>query len=513
MQKSYFFNSVNGDRQTDARHFTEFFSFLLTNGVLSKPEGNLKVVANDGMNVTLSVGRGIVKGHFYINTEKEIFLIDHADGLLNRIDRLVLRLDEESREVKAHIKKGNFSENPVPPSVTRNDYIHELVLADIYIRKGAISVRQSDITDTRLNSELCGIVNSLIQVDTTMLFEQYVAWFQEATGRHEFEAQELLRDFQRNFNAWFENVKGILDEDVAGNLYNEIEKLQQDINSKVSHADFISTVDNLNRDIRQVESKTEAIGTKIETPLFTQYGRITQSHALRWGLNSRFNGVDSTPDGNYVYHVWKLKEGEVYIERRNIQTGLTETLVHNPSQSNLGFTNGIACDNSNLYIGNNQSLYVYSYPNANKEITRVNAFSTNVIIEDITVDNDYIYVVGTPASSTNKVNFIKMNKNGVVVFERYLNFGFTEMIRGIVSFKNELYILIGPGARELYKIDSNGSLLTMYSLTHLLPTQYLMKVGKRYNNLLFCSAFSYDSSIFEIEHANLSFYGIRNTNI
>lgn len=57
---------------------------------------------------------------------------------------------------------------------------YEIAIADVYVRAGVISVMQSNITDTRLNSELCGIVHGTIkQVDTTEIFRQYKLGFRE----------------------------------------------------------------------------------------------------------------------------------------------------------------------------------------------------------------------------------------------------------------------------------------------------------------------------------------------
>ena len=75
-----------------------------------------------------------------------------ADGVLNRIDRVVLRLDFLNREIKAYIKKGNFAITPVIPTITRNADVYELALADIRIDKGTIKIDQASITDLRFNT-------------------------------------------------------------------------------------------------------------------------------------------------------------------------------------------------------------------------------------------------------------------------------------------------------------------------------------------------------------------------
>ena len=129
------------------------------------------------MTVTVKPGKAWINGYVYINTDNLILNVDVADGVLNRIDRVVIKLDFLNREIKTIIKEGTFASNPVSPELQRDADAYELGVADIYIGKGAISITQSNITDLRMNTNLCGWVNSLIQADTTAIFNQYMDWY------------------------------------------------------------------------------------------------------------------------------------------------------------------------------------------------------------------------------------------------------------------------------------------------------------------------------------------------
>ncbi|NMM65503.1 hypothetical protein HBE96_23270 [Clostridium sp. P21] len=234
MEKSSFFNSVNGDRKYKASDFAEFFNSLVTNGVFPNSNTNLQVVTNsNNMTVTVKPGKAWINGYVYINTDDLILNIDVADGVLNRIDRVVLKLDFLNRQIKAEVKKGNFESTPIAPILQRDLDAYELCIADIYVNKGVISIVQANITDLRMNTSLCGWVNSLIQADTTAIFNQYLDWYNTKTRQYDtdfttwsnaektnFEATK--EQLEKDFIIWFKSVKNTLSGDVAGNLLNII---------------------------------------------------------------------------------------------------------------------------------------------------------------------------------------------------------------------------------------------------------------------------------------------------
>lgn len=231
MEKSSFFNAVldaNGtpDRVYLAEDFAQFFSTFIGNGVFPNPSSQLQVVAIDGdMTIRIKAGYAWINGYMYQNTDDYILNIDPADGVLNRIDRVVLRLDFLERKIKAVVKKGDYASNSIAKELQRDNDAYELALADIKVNKGAIKITQADITDLRQNSDYCGIVHGTVdQVDVTTLFNQYS------------KALELKEQgFETEFQSWFDNIKGQLSGDVATNLAGQIEDLRT---TKVNYTDL-----------------------------------------------------------------------------------------------------------------------------------------------------------------------------------------------------------------------------------------------------------------------------------
>ena len=176
MEKSSFFNAelVDGeyDRVYLAEDYARYFSSFIGNGVFHNPSTNLKVVASgENMKITVKEGKAWINGYYYENDSDLTLVIDNADGVLNRIDRIVVCLDHLKREINVKIKKGDYSSSPTPKEITRNNDIYELALADVSVSNGIISIQNSNINDLRLSKELCGIVSGTVkEVDTTDVF-------------------------------------------------------------------------------------------------------------------------------------------------------------------------------------------------------------------------------------------------------------------------------------------------------------------------------------------------------
>ena len=203
MQKSGFFNSVNGDRKYNANFFAEYFASFIGNGVFPNPSTNLQVLsANNGYNITIKSGKGWINGYYYCNTTDYNILLDVADGVLNRIDRMVLRFNTSSRDITLQVKKGTFASSPVAPSLQRDADMYELGLADIYIKAGAISITQADITDLRLNREICGIVHGVVeQVDTTAIFNQFENWYSTTKTNYDTDITKWTKEKKKHLKS------------------------------------------------------------------------------------------------------------------------------------------------------------------------------------------------------------------------------------------------------------------------------------------------------------------------
>jgi len=246
--RSGFFNSVNGDRKYDASRFAEYFASFIGNGVFPNPSDGLQVIANDDMTITVKAGKCWINGYIMINDDDYILTLEPADGVLDRIDRIVARYDTEDREIRLEVKQGTFASEPTAPALQRDADAYELGLADIYVSAGVTSISQSNITDLRLDTDVCGVVTGTIeQVNTTTLFNQYQTWLQEKKNQYDTDiaqwTQQKQSEYQNWYNTtttqleqawdtWFQTIQGVLDGDTAGNLYLEIQDVRKDIDKR-----------------------------------------------------------------------------------------------------------------------------------------------------------------------------------------------------------------------------------------------------------------------------------------
>ena len=234
-EKCFPYGSVNHDRRYKSADFRAYYAQLIANGVIYSSSNALKVSEGGGMSVSLAAGGAFIEGVGYINTAPLLFTLDTADGALPRIDRLVIRNDYTSRVTYAAVLKGSYSAQPQAPAITRNADRYEIAVADILVGRGVVSITQADITDTRLNKDLCGIVTGLIeQADTTEIFNQFEVYFEEFKQVHIAQIENWTEEQETSFTAWerqqkadfeewVDTIREILDETTAGHLQNEIE--------------------------------------------------------------------------------------------------------------------------------------------------------------------------------------------------------------------------------------------------------------------------------------------------
>lgn len=207
------------DRVYLAAQFAAYFASFIGNGVYAEHSNQLQVVAmpTPQMQVGVEKGQGWINGYWYENTDTMYLPIEVADGVLNRIDSIVLRLGFAERNMWLMVKKGTPAISPIAPEVTRTADYYDLQLATISIPASSIRITQAQIQDTRMNQDVCGWVTGVVkQLDTTTLFNQFETYF-----------QEFKENNQADFDTWFENIKDQLGEDAAGNLQNQIDDMYQ----------------------------------------------------------------------------------------------------------------------------------------------------------------------------------------------------------------------------------------------------------------------------------------------
>ena len=134
----------------------------LTSGVFSSAE-DFPVTAAGGLTVTVGAGRGWVHpsrftGYSITKREADTLTMPLADPSLPRIDRIVMRYDAGARAASLQVLQGTASSTPTAPAISRTELIYDLCLAEITRPAGSTSISTGQITDTRLDEALCGIV-------------------------------------------------------------------------------------------------------------------------------------------------------------------------------------------------------------------------------------------------------------------------------------------------------------------------------------------------------------------
>ena len=212
MSEEYrFFDSIDGEdeRFYTADEFAEYFRQFIRNGIFNGGE-NLKVVTDEkDMKISIKHGYAWIEGYLY-KIAGEDLILEHgiADPSLNRIDRVVIRLDKtlENRYVKAFILEGTPESTPKAPSLTRNDNVYEISLAQVEIIAGKSFIESYQITDERLDNTVCGITTHLFeQVDTTDIFNEWQKYLIHKRNESDASYEEFVTAYQNIWNSWIED--------------------------------------------------------------------------------------------------------------------------------------------------------------------------------------------------------------------------------------------------------------------------------------------------------------------
>ena len=164
----------------DADDASGYLSTRLS-GVYSADE-DFAVTANGDLTVTVSAGQAWVRparfrGRSIILEQPEKVTLTAADTVRSRIDRLVLRYDAAAKKTSLTVLTGTpDSASPTAPEITRTALVYDLCLADIRRPAGSTEVTAADITDTRADEAMCGVMrDGVTGIPTAQLQAQALA--------------------------------------------------------------------------------------------------------------------------------------------------------------------------------------------------------------------------------------------------------------------------------------------------------------------------------------------------
>ena len=158
-----------------------------TSGVYSK-ETNFAVSITGTRQITVAPGLAWInyddfKGVSVCSREENVLTVPEADNTLNRVDRVVLQFDTSENITAIKLKPGTPAVAAQPPDILQNHNQYELGLCTISVPAGSTSVTTADITDTRADETVCGVMrDGVTGIPTGTLVRQWQAVIESMKG-------------------------------------------------------------------------------------------------------------------------------------------------------------------------------------------------------------------------------------------------------------------------------------------------------------------------------------------
>ena len=205
-------------------------------GVYSAQEDFAVTPAGD-LSVSVSAGHAWVRparfrGRSIIMEQPATLTLTAADPTRTRMDRIVLRYDAAARKTSLLVLEGTpDSSSPVAPAITRTALVYDLCLAEIRRTAGSTAVTSADITDTRTDEDVCGIMrDGVTGIPTAQLLEQWQAAQAQQDAEARQAAAEMLRAAQEQITAQLDSLqqqaddlKTAIDNVESGSFYTKSE--------------------------------------------------------------------------------------------------------------------------------------------------------------------------------------------------------------------------------------------------------------------------------------------------
>lgn len=151
-----------------------------TSGVYAK-NSNFAASITGTRQVTIAPGLAWMnyddfKGVSVCSREDTVLTVPDADNTLNRVDRVVLQFDTASNLTAIRLKTGTPAVAAQPPDILQNHNQYELGLCTISVPAGSAAITAADVTDTRADEDICGVMrDGVTSIPTAQLIAQWRA--------------------------------------------------------------------------------------------------------------------------------------------------------------------------------------------------------------------------------------------------------------------------------------------------------------------------------------------------
>ena len=282
--RSGFFNAKQNtdgsyDRTYDANDISNYLGGLISDGVVQSSADALQVsVEQASMQVQIRPGRAFLNNRWFTADSVIALPLTRAHGTLSRITAVALHFDETNREVVPVCIDGTLASSPVPPTLDKT----YLLLGLVKVPANPSNLSKITVSDSRK------FVHALVNYD--------------------FNQEVLQKEYIQTFNAWFDEIKGQLGTDLAGNLQNQINALKGEQSQLLQRVypigSFYVTESTANPATlfgfgrwEKIEDKF-LIGAGKNTPIKSSGGSKTHSHGDKNGRNGNLAAAIGAVNGN-----------------------------------------------------------------------------------------------------------------------------------------------------------------------------------------------------------------------
>lgn len=196
-----FFDSQTHDRSYDASDMNRMFDGIITDGVFQNIGDEFTVSVSTGLTVLVGSGRAFFNHTWLYNDGKFPVTLETTTGTLNRIDAIVLNIDTTIAERKGTITivKGEQANNPVKPTLVKDNGLYQYALAYITIKSGVTEITDDLIEYVVGNEETPYVTAMPSQMDVDNITAEYESSFDEYFIKWSQEKSD-------EFAAWFATV-------------------------------------------------------------------------------------------------------------------------------------------------------------------------------------------------------------------------------------------------------------------------------------------------------------------
>lgn len=313
MERSGFFdaNVVDGsyDRAYNAKSFADYFASFIGNGIFVKSSSELQVVESSpqAMQIMVRKGQGWINGYWYENSDNLRLSIDIADGVLPRVDSIVLRKGVLERDIWVEVRKGVPAISPSAPLLVRNEDYYDLKLAEVNIAAGESKIRQENIVDKRLDSTVCGVVKGLVEeLDTTYFSSELQSYIANVKITSRQEIQDLVNELN--------NI--ISDDDGFGQVVDRLVRLERVTTVALPTSGWVGTTAPYTQTVNVPRAKSDIDAICVNA--MSNNATVDEQKAYNKAFNIVSAGTAQMGDGTATFKVYKKPLTDITIGLKGV---------------------------------------------------------------------------------------------------------------------------------------------------------------------------------------------------